>query len=88
MSKELRTQVTYSVLAAAEALDVSEKTVRNELGAGRLRHARFGNRILIPALALEEWIDARIQTEYQAQRKYIPPGQGKKKVEGSDSPTA
>lgn len=75
------TKVSYSVLEAADALGISEKTVRNELGAGRLRpHARHGLKILIPRSTLDSWIAERLKDEYEPKRKYVPPGEGKKRV--------
>jgi excisionase family DNA binding protein len=44
-----------SIAAAAETLGVSQKTIRNEIGRGRLRAVKLGKRILVFAEALEEY---------------------------------
>lgn len=50
-------RLTYSVKEAADALGVSEWTVREEIRTGRIESVRLGSRILIPRFALERLVN-------------------------------
>jgi excisionase family DNA binding protein len=46
--------LAYGVEAAAQAIDVSSRTIANLIASGRLRVTRVGRRILIPTSELEK----------------------------------
>jgi len=57
------TRLTYTVTEAAEALGVSETTVRNLVRQGRLRTVPdMGTRTLIPRAALDDLVSGRAST--------------------------
>ena len=55
---ETRPWKAYTVAEAAAALGVSEWLVREMCRTGQLRCVRLGRRIVIPADALDELLDA------------------------------
>ena len=55
---ESRSRKAYSVGEAAAALGVSQWMVRELCRTGQLRCVRLGRRIVIPAGALDELLDA------------------------------
>ena len=50
-------RLTYSVKEAADALGVSEWTVREGVRTGRIESVRLGSRILIPRFTLERLVN-------------------------------
>lgn len=50
-------KIAYRVDEAAKLLDVHPSTVYELVRAGSIPHKRLGRRIIIPARALEEWIN-------------------------------
>jgi excisionase family DNA binding protein len=53
-------RLAYSVKEAGAALGVSARTIVREVQRGRLRAARVGRRVLIPAEALTEFLNRRV----------------------------
>lgn len=51
------TKQALSTEQAADAMSVSERTVRHLIDQGRLRHVRIGRRIVIPVSAIAEFLD-------------------------------
>jgi excisionase family DNA binding protein len=51
-------RVAYSMSEAAASLGVSLSTVKNLIAQGRLKTARIGRRVLIPASSLESLLSA------------------------------
>ena len=52
-------RMSYSVLEVAKTLGVSSRTVHNLIKRGELSHFRVGQRVLIPADALRQFIAER-----------------------------
>lgn len=50
-------KIAYRVEEAAELLCVRPGTIYEMVRAGTLPHRRIGRRIIIPARALEEWLN-------------------------------
>lgn len=50
----------YSIRTAAGEIGVTERTVHNAIRDGRLESIRIGRRVLIPAKALERFLDNKI----------------------------
>jgi len=59
---EIEDRYLLSVEAAAQALAVSARTVRNEIVAGRLETVRLGRRRLVPVQAIAAYVD-RLRAE-------------------------
>jgi excisionase family DNA binding protein len=51
-------KAAYSIKGAAEALDRSAWFIQREIQSGRLRAKRQGRTYLIPAEAIDAWLDA------------------------------
>jgi excisionase family DNA binding protein len=54
---------SYSILEVAKTLGVSSRTVHSLIKRGELPHFRVGQRVLIPAEALRDFIAQRTKTE-------------------------
>lgn len=52
-------KLALSILDTAEALGLSDRTVRDMIQAGELPHLHEGTRILVPADMLREWLRQR-----------------------------
>ena len=50
-------QLAFSPAEAAEALGVSERTLRKLITRGELRVVRVGKRVLVPATVLREMLE-------------------------------
>lgn len=50
-------KIAYRIEEAAQILGIHPSTVYELVRAGTLPHKRLGRRIIIPARALEEWIN-------------------------------
>lgn len=50
-------KIAYRVEEAAQILGIHPSTVYELVRAGTLPHKRLGRRIIIPARALEEWLN-------------------------------
>ena len=50
-------KIAYRVEEAAQILGIHPSTVYELVRAGTIPHKRLGRRIIIPARALEEWIN-------------------------------
>ena len=62
----------YSIAEVAERVGVDEKTVRAEVDRGRLRVIRVGEaqrRIIVPAVAMNEWLACSTQPISLASRR-------------------
>lgn len=57
--------VSYSVVGAAEASGVSERTIRGAIKAGELTTHWLGSKPLIRAVDLDEWVQS-LPTERRA----------------------
>ncbi len=53
-------RVAYSVDHAAQACDLSGRTLRRAIRAGELKAARIGTRVLVPRVELERYIADRV----------------------------
>lgn len=51
-------RLSYSIDEVAAMTGLSPRFVRTEVWAGRLRSIKAGRRVLIPARAIEEYLDA------------------------------
>jgi excisionase family DNA binding protein len=72
-------KLAYSVREAAQALGISEWSVRRAIEAGRLPAVRFGSRIVIPRFALERTLMELASREtgaLQTQSSTPPASQG------------
>jgi excisionase family DNA binding protein len=56
-------RLSYSILEVAKTLGVSSRTVHSLIKRGEIPHFRVGQRVLIPADALREFIALRTKTE-------------------------
>jgi excisionase family DNA binding protein len=56
-------RLSFSVLETAKTLGVSSRTVHNLVKQGDIPHFRVGQRVLIPADALREFIAQRTKSE-------------------------
>ena len=56
-------RMSYSILEVAKTLGVSSRTVHTLVKRGDLPHFRVGQRVLIPADALREFIAQRTKSE-------------------------
>ena len=66
-----------SVPEAAEALRVSERTIRSLLAEDpSLPRVYLGRRVVIPARALEDWINRQAQEEQERERRAVRALQG------------
>ena len=52
-------RLTYSILEVAKAIGVSSRTVHKLYKSGELGHIRVGQRVLIPADKLRQFIEQR-----------------------------
>jgi excisionase family DNA binding protein len=52
-----------SILEAAQKLGIGRTTFYAEVMSGRIRSLKVGSRRLVPASALQEWIDDRLADE-------------------------
>jgi len=52
-------RLTYSILETAKALGVSSRTVHKLYKSGELGHIRVGQRVLVPADVLRQFIEQR-----------------------------
>ena len=60
--KETRETGLWSVQEAADYFNVSERTIRREIGAGKLPHLRIGGCVRLPRRAILDW--AETETRY------------------------
>ena len=60
------TPLLLSVSEAHRRLGIGRTTFFAELGSGRMRSLKVGSRRLIPASALQEWIDNRLAEQFPA----------------------
>lgn len=51
--------LAYSRAEAAALVDLSVPRIDKEIRSGRLTAKQIGGRIVVPAKALEEWLDAQ-----------------------------
>jgi|GEM_PF-1785646 len=56
-------RMSYSILEVAKTLGVSSRTVHKLIKRGELSHFRVGQRVLIPADVLREFIAGRTKSE-------------------------
>ena len=56
-------RLSYSILEVAETLGISSRTVHSLIKRGELPHFRVGQRVLIPADGLREFIAQRTKSE-------------------------
>jgi len=56
-------RLSFSVLEVAKTLGVSSRTVHNLIKSGAIPHFRMGQRVLIPADKLREFIAERTKSE-------------------------
>jgi len=56
-------RLSFSVQEAAASIGVSSRTVHDLIRRGDLAHYRVGQRVLIPATALRQFIESRTQTQ-------------------------
>jgi len=59
-------RLAYSVPEAAELLGVGTATLYAYVRAGLIPHVRIGRRIVIPAKALEEWMNQKAQESWRS----------------------
>src|SRR6516225_3376838 len=63
-------KAAHSVASAAEAIDMSERFIRDKIKAGEIRHSRLGLEIRIPDEALREFINRHMEEDYNPRRKF------------------
>ena len=51
-------KVSYSIAEAVAVTGLGRTSLYAEIGAGRLRATKCGRRTLIPAAALDEWLNS------------------------------
>ena len=60
-------RLAYGITAATEAVSIGRSTLYKEISAGRLKTFKIGNRTLIAADSLNEWLSAyRLGDESEA----------------------
>ena len=65
-AKSMKNQIdrlSYSIFEVAKTLGVSSRTVHSLIKRGEIPHFRVGQRVLIPADGLREFIALRTKTE-------------------------
>lgn len=50
--------LAYSILGASKACNLGQTKIYEQIKLGRLKAVKFGKRTLIPAKALEEWLNS------------------------------
>jgi excisionase family DNA binding protein len=60
-SQDQNERITFSITEVAGKIGVSSRTVHSLIKDGSLPHARIGTRVLVPADALQQFIEARTQ---------------------------
>lgn len=57
MTQTLNTKLAYSVDEAATLINIHPQTLRKLARAGKIRVKRIGSRVVIPAKALEDFLN-------------------------------
>jgi excisionase family DNA binding protein len=53
-------RIALTIQETAESLGISDKTVRQLIDSGQLRCIRAGTRVVIPVVAINEWVDTHL----------------------------
>ena len=60
---DLNDRLALDIRATAEALSLSERTVRTLLSRPSFPYFRVGTKVLVPTRELRDWLTAQIETE-------------------------
>lgn len=63
MSSTLAQPIAYTIRECAEALRISERTVRRAIAAGKLQVIRVGRLVRVPAESLRQFVERLGQRE-------------------------